>query len=257
MNKKKKPVSAPSSKKGATAKKANFIIPFTTIGIISLAIISSLFNSSHQTSSGQQSLQQEHAELNLIDLPHPKKNSNTSVEEALSNRRSYRSYQNQPINFTDLSQLLWSAQGITAKWGGRTVTSAKSIYPLTVYVIAKQVTNLKMGLYKYLPGDLQPAHQISPIYQTDTKKIINDHTNFYSLQHAPLIIIVTTNSNKLDDYLEAGYVAQNLFLQAESLGLGMAIVRNFQPDTLETLKQALQIPSDETVIYFAPIGHLK
>ena len=237
-------------------KKNNFIVPFTTLGIIILLVVSSLINTNkslNQTSPSLPNIEQD-IESNLISLPFPNKTSRVSVEQALNNRRTYTSFQDEPLSLANLSQLLWSAQGVTVSWGGRTVPSSKSAFPLTVYAIPNQVIDLDQGLYKYLPGDLQPAHQLSQLYKTDTHQIFQEITDQYSLQHAPLILIITSNSNKIESYLEAGHAAQNLFLQSESLGLGMAVIRSFDQDLL---KEVLQVPSEETIIYLIPVGHPK
>ena len=237
-------------------KKQNFVIPLTTIGIIFLLVVASLFKireSSNSTPSSLPGIEQEQ-DSNLIDLPHPAKNSRVSVEQALSNRRSYRSFQDKPLSFNNLSQLLWSAQGVTVNWGGRTVPSSKSAYPLSIYAIANQISNLDQGLYKYYPGDLQPAHQLYSLYKTNLQPVFLENTDQHSLQHAPLILIITTNTNKTENYLEAGHAAQNLFLQSESLGLGMAEIISFDQDLL---KETLQIPEDETIIYLIPVGYPK
>ena len=257
-----------SKESSAPSRKINFIIPLTTLGIISILIVSSLFQSSkNPLGKTVPKIDKElTVDSDLIDLPHPKRDSSTSVEKALNNRRSYRNYQNdKPISFASLSQLLWSAQGVTANWGGRTVTSTKSVYPLSIYIIANQVTDLQAGLYKYLPGDLQPTHQLYPIYQTDLQPTIIDNTDQYSLQHAPLILVIAGNMDKMTQahqglpcdtevYLEAGQTAQNLFLQTESLKLGMTVVSSFDQ---ELIKEVLQIPQEETLIYLIPIGHPK
>ena len=219
-------------------------------------MVSSLINTNkslNQTSPSLPNIEQD-IESNLISLPFPNKTSRVSVEQALNNRRTYTSFQDEPLSLANLSQLLWSAQGVTVSWGGRTVPSSKSAFPLTVYAIPNQVIDLDQGLYKYLPGDLQPAHQLSQLYKTDTHQIFQEITDQYSLQHAPLILIITSNSNKIESYLEAGHAAQNLFLQSESLGLGMAVIRSFDQDLL---KEVLQVPSEETIIYLIPVGHPK
>ena len=233
-----------------------FIIPLTTLGIISLLIVTTIFKSKNiQTSNTPSSpTEQVESSSNLLDLPHPSLDSMASVENALNNRRSYRSYEDKSLNINQLSQLLWSAQGVTSNWGGRTVTSSKSAYPLSLYVISSQITDLDKGLYLYVPGDIQPAHQLSTVYKSDLTSILNESTDQYSLQHAPLVIVITSSSNKVEAYLEAGQVSQNLFLQSESLGLGMATINS--PDS-DLLKEVLKIPEEETIIYLIPVGHPK
>src|SRR6056297_1463175 len=92
-----------------------------------------------------------YAENSEIKLPEPKKNGDLSIERALENRRAIRRYSSKPLSLKEVSQLLWAAQGITNKRGYRTAPSAGALYPLKLYIIAKNVESLKKGTYKYLP----------------------------------------------------------------------------------------------------------
>ena len=233
-------------------KKKDFTIPLTTIGIVSLLIVASIFQPKTADQSSLSPDINQETDLNIVDLPFPNKDSRTSVERALNNRRSYRNFEDEPLSLSNLSQLLWSAQGVTADWGGRTVSSSKSAYPLSLYVISPKVDDLDKGLYLYIPGDIQPAHQLTSIYKADLASILEEVTDQYSLQHAPLVLIITSSTNKIESYLEAGQAAQNMFLQSESLGLGMTTISNFDQDIL---KETLKIPQEETIIYLIPIGH--
>ncbi len=85
----------------------------------------------------------------MIELPEPRYNSEISIEKALSERRSVRTYTDEPITLEQLSQLLWAAQGITNKEGFRTAPSAGALYPLEIYIIVGNVIDLDKGIYKY------------------------------------------------------------------------------------------------------------
>ncbi|MEO0125859.1 MAG: SagB/ThcOx family dehydrogenase, partial [candidate division WOR-3 bacterium] len=88
-----------------------------------------------------------------VKLPEVRYKSEISVEEALLNRRSVRSYKKEKLKLSEVSQILWSAQGITAKWGGRTCPSAGATYPLEIYLVAGEVEGLPPGVYQYLPEE--------------------------------------------------------------------------------------------------------
>ncbi len=82
-------------------------------------------------------------ERNIIKLPELRLESNISVEQALLNRRSVRSYENQPLTIAEVGQLLWAAQGITEKSRGfRTAPSAGATFPFAVYIVAGDVIGL-------------------------------------------------------------------------------------------------------------------
>ncbi len=74
-----------------------------------------------------------------------------SLETALRKRRSRREYAPGPLSLAELSQLLWAAQGETTPEGFRTAPSGGALYPLEVYVLAGNVTNLASGIYRYAP----------------------------------------------------------------------------------------------------------
>ena len=59
-----------------------------------------------------------------IQLPEPRTDGDISVEQALQARRSVRSYKNDPLDLAEISQIVWSAQGITRPRGFRTAPSA-------------------------------------------------------------------------------------------------------------------------------------
>ena len=51
--------------------------------------------------------------ISVTNLPSPVFTGNVSVEQAIENRRSVRQFSNDSITLDNLSQILWSAQGIT------------------------------------------------------------------------------------------------------------------------------------------------
>ena len=81
-----------------------------------------------------------------MKLPAPRLESSVSIEAALHSRRSIREYADAPLALTDLAQLLWAAQAVTAANGLRTAPSAGALYPLEVYVLAGNVVDLPAGI---------------------------------------------------------------------------------------------------------------
>jgi hypothetical protein len=53
-----------------------------------------------------------------IQLPAPVLHGEMSVEETLAKRESIRNFSSEPLTPSELSQVLWAAQGITRTWGG-------------------------------------------------------------------------------------------------------------------------------------------
>ncbi|MFZ2201949.1 MAG: SagB/ThcOx family dehydrogenase [Microgenomates group bacterium] len=197
-----------------------------------------------------------------VNLPKPSLTSRLSLEAALQARRSRRDFTSDALNLRQVGQMLWSAQGITADWGGRTAPSAKSAYPLTVYLAAYNVVDLASGIYKYLPGKLEAAHQIQLVKKGDLRQPLGEAIGQNAAANPPALLIIVGDmeimakafDNVRHDnnvYLEAGHAAQNLYLEAESLKLGMVTIAGF--DGAKVAKAA-GIPESETVIYAIPFG---
>lgn len=198
-------------------------------------------------------------EKTLIILPLPATAGEVSVEEALLKRRSVREYQNQPLSLQEASQVLWSAQGITdAQKGSRTAPSAGALYPLEIYLIAKKVEGLEIGLYHYLPQN----HSLAKILDIDlSEQIAQAALGQMFIAKAPAILVISAvparTSQKYGEramryvYMEAGHSAQNIYLQAESLGLGTVTVGAFEDQEVSRL---LNFSENEIPLYIMPIG---
>lgn len=200
-----------------------------------------------------------------IDLPHPSLSGRLSVEAALQNNQAYYEFQDRSLTIKLVSQMLWSGQGITTKWGGRTVTSARSSYPLTLFLLVADVEDLDPGLYRYHPGDLQPAHQLIPLEKGNFREPLAQVVSQNSILTAPATVIITGDNSKIAErfdghtfdskmYLEAGHVGQNLYLQAESLSLGVNASDTEEDDMI---KEFLNLPQEEDIIYLIPFGYPK
>ena len=83
-----------------------------------------------------------------------------TVEAAMRQRRSIRDFADSSLALTSVSQLLWSAQGITSPDGYRTAPSAGALYPLEIFVVAGNVEGVSAGIYRYSPLE----HELIPSY---------------------------------------------------------------------------------------------
>lgn len=189
----------------------------------------------------------------IIKLPAPKYTSDTSVEKALLERRSVRSYKPEPLTIPEIAQLLWAAQGITEpKKGMRTAPSARGLYLIEVYLVAGNIINLPAGLYKYIPQ----GHGLKKVSEGNIKEDLYKAASQAQIKNAPVVLLIAgksteAGSNSQFMYLEAGHVSQNVYLQAESLKLGTVTMAGFKPDDV---KKALKLPSDELPIYLMSLG---
>ncbi|HSV95045.1 MAG TPA: SagB/ThcOx family dehydrogenase [Spirochaetia bacterium] len=195
-------------------------------------------------------------------LPQPDIRSSNSLETVLKNRKTRLDFTNGALTLKQISQLLWAAQGINVDWGDRTAPSFKSTYPLTVFLIANKVDGLEAGEYQYIPGDRTPVHQLKPIKKVEMGDALFKLLNQNSFNKIPAVLVITGNMSKMAEayggiphdkevYLEAGFIAQNIALQVESLKLGTTISTNF--DELK-LKELITVSSTDTIIYLMPVG---
>ncbi len=197
----------------------------------------------------------------VIELPEPRLTGDTSVEEALSTRRSIREYRDEPLTLSDVSQLLWAAQGITDKRGFRTAPSAGALYPLELYLVAGNVTDIPAGIYKYSPY----KHNLTRIVDGDKR----DALSAAALEQecvrrcSAAIVFSAVYERTTGKYgkrgiryvhIEVGHAAENLHLQAVSLNLGTVAVGAFFDDEV---KQIMNLPEDEEPLYIMPVGKIK
>ena len=193
-----------------------------------------------------------------MKLPEPKLDSAFSVEKAISQRRSLRGYADATLSLEDVSQLLWAAQGMTGASAERSAPSAGATYPLRVYVVAGNVPGLAVGIYKY---DCQ-THELTLLFFGDERGKLADATRGQRwVSEAPISLIICSSAASTMQrypekgecyvYMEAGHVAQNVYLQATSLGLGTVVVGAFDASAI---KHMLWLLPHEQPLYIMPVG---
>jgi SagB-type dehydrogenase family enzyme len=184
-----------------------------------------------------------------------------SVEEALAKRRSVREYASAPITLARLSQLLWAAQGLTnARKRLRTSPSAGALYPLKLYVVVREggVVDLPAGVYLYSPEE----ERITMVKDGDRSGQLRATALDQEMVGQAAVNIVTTAvvqraRSKYGEralqyiYQESGHAAENVFLQAVSLGLGAAVIGAFDEEETRSIIEAGQ---EERPVYIQPVG---
>jgi SagB-type dehydrogenase family enzyme len=196
------------------------------------------------------------AAMKNIELPKPKTKGAVSVEEAIQKRRSVRSYEKKDISLADLSQLLWSCQGITDPRGAyRAAPSAGALYPLEIYIAKSD------GLFHYMPD----GHRLEELSGQDLRPALRDASfgQDYVGDAAVDIIICAVYERVTGRYgargirytdMEAGHAAQNVFLQAVALGLDSVPIGAF---TDTEVSGVLKLPANVKPIYILPVGYKK
>lgn len=192
------------------------------------------------------------ASASPVGLPSPRQNGPLSLEEALAQRRSVREFSPEPLQASDIGQLLWAAQGVTDAEGRRTAPSAGALYPLEVYAITVE------GAFHYLPSE----HAIRPVASTDLRSALAAAAfDQVVVAEAPLVLAVTgvvertrakygTRASRYV-HLEAGHAVQNVLLQAVAMGLGAVPIGAFDD---ERVSEVLGLPDEESPLYLVPVG---
>ncbi len=187
-----------------------------------------------------------------IALPSPVLAGAVSLEEALSRRRSVREFTTEPLADAQLGQLLWAAHGVTDPSGRRTAPSAGFTDPLELSVVTPD------GIYRYAGAD----HALAPLANGDLRPQLSAAANGQAVvAEAAAIFVISAvlertiarygdNARRFID-LEAGHVAENVLLQAVTLGLGGVPAAAFDAAAVHDV---LGLPADETVIYLVAVG---
>jgi len=193
-----------------------------------------------------------------IKLPTPEKYGQMTVEEAISKRRSIRSYKDEPLTLFKISQLLWAAQGITSKDGKRAAPSAGATYPIELYLVVGAAENLEPGVYHYNPQN----HSLTLVFTGDVRTELMDACLGQDwVGEAPVSIVICAVYERTTArygergvryvHIEVGCVCENIYLEATSLGLGTVAVGAFYDDEVANI---LQLPESVKPLLVMPVG---
>lgn len=186
-------------------------------------------------------------------LPPFRSTGTTSLEECLARRRSVREFAREALSEQEISQLAWAAQGITEPLEGlRTAPSAGALYPLQVYLVRRD------GAFRYLPQ----GHALERVADGDRRGPLAAAALAQDwIASAPLVVVIAATFGRLrrrygdraERYacLEAGHVAQNIHLEAVSLGLASVPVGAFEDDRVAGV---LELRSGEHPLYLIAVG---
>lgn len=201
------------------------------------------------------------AAADLVKLPRPALKGAMSVEESLQARRTVRLFASRGLNLQQLSQLLWATQGITDPRGLRTAPSAGATYPLEIYLVAGErgVAGLAPGLYRYLPK----GHALELALKGDHRIAVARACLVQSwMAGAPVMVVFAAEFRRctarygergvMYTHMEVGHAGQNLFLQAEALGMAAGIVGAFSD---QALSQTLRLPREHEPLLVMPVGY--
>jgi SagB-type dehydrogenase family enzyme len=202
--------------------------------------------------------------IKTIPLPEPDLNRKSmNIWNVILKRRSVRNYASGRImSLNDLSLLLWATQGITAasrQFQFRATPSAGGLYPVETYIILNRVEDTKPGIYHFRPLKFD----IEFLREGDFKNILARAALGQKIISSAQVCFIWTAVIERCMwkyrqrafryiYLDAGHIAQNLYLAGTAAGMGVCGVGAFFDDQVNTLIGVDGIA--ETALYLASVG---
>ncbi|MEI2703228.1 MAG: SagB family peptide dehydrogenase [Baekduia sp.] len=174
--------------------------------------------------------------LPTVDLPAPELGP-ADLGEQIQARRSRRSFGTDPVSLQDLSTILHAGYGVTARPdesaphpNRRSVPSGGGLYPLEIFIAARNVDGLEQGLYHYDPH----RAQLEDMRHEDVSRALREllielpQLPDMSATCGAIVFIAgafwrTRFKYGLRGYrwalIEAGHVGQNMLLSSGAVGL--------------------------------------
>ncbi|MFQ3631570.1 SagB family peptide dehydrogenase [Roseiflexus sp.] len=197
-----------------------------------------------------------------IVLPPPDDRPGITLEEAVQKRRSVRAYSDEPLTLAELSRVLFFTGGInTERFGAklRAAPSAGALYPIETYLAVHRVTGIQPGVYHYTVAD----HTLALLREANVRsETVRQGLMQSFLGTCGVVVYFTVILQRLRwryqersyryALLEAGHLAQNLYLAATSLGMGVCAVGAFLDDEVNAM---LGVDGEqEAAVYMLSVG---
>jgi SagB-type dehydrogenase family enzyme len=169
------------------------------------------------------------------------------VRDAMDKRRTVRKYKDSSLTIGELSTLLWYTQGVKEVTSRpvtlRTVPSAGARHAFETVLLVNRVSDLKPGLYRYLPMEHQLLCLSTEPDLTDQftaaclkqGQIANSAVTFFWEAVVERMTWRYQARGYRYLFLDAGHVCQNLILAAEMIQCGVCPIGAFSDDELNHL----------------------
>jgi SagB-type dehydrogenase family enzyme len=201
-----------------------------------------------------------------VDLPGRDFALSVPLGETLRRRESVRDFLLRPLPLETVGRLLHASYGVRGyrqmegQWTyDRPSPSAGGLYPLELYIVAQLVDGLADGIYHYDARSHQLEQRDTGAAHPDVARITLGQE---MIRSANLVVAITAIFQRTMwkygqrgyryVWLDAGHLAQNLYLVATALGLGAMAIGGFYDAEMNDL---LALPADEEeVIYMVCVG---
>jgi SagB-type dehydrogenase family enzyme len=200
--------------------------------------------------------------------------SSKNFYEILTGRASVRNFEEKPLSFDSLSNILYLGNGVThisdypdgTSWAHRTTPSGGGLYPVEVYCVIQNVEGLEAGVYAF-----SPVENCLYLIYTDSRDSFFEKlskamgTVKDGLENSGAVIMLAPYMPRMKFkykerayrfvLLETGHIAQNLLLAAEAANLGAVPVGGFVDETLNEIIKADGL--ERSVMHCVLLGHKK
>ena len=193
-----------------------------------------------------------------VALPEPDLRQGVTVEDAIVRRHSSRDYSGEPMSLEDLSRVLFLTAGMTRP-GRRSHPSSGALYPIEVYAVVHNVDGCEPGIYHYGIRN----HALERVRSGDFREaVVRQGLLQDFLGECNVVLFLTVIFQRMRfkyrdrtyryGLVEAGHLGQNVYLAAESLGLGACAVGAFLDDSMNEM---LGVDGrNEAAVYMLSLG---
>ncbi len=179
-----------------------------------------------------------------IKLPAPRTNGGLPLMQALNKRQSSRAFSPKELEKQLLSDLLWAANGFNRN-DKRTAPTASNRQELEIYV------TLSSGYYWY-----DAKNNILIQKGKEDIRAITGKQDFPAVAPLNIVIIADTDkqANKEYQYIDAGYISQNIYLFCASEGLATVVRAMVDRDALA---KAMKLSDKQVIVVAQTVGYSK
>ncbi len=184
-----------------------------------------------------------------IQLPEPDKEGGKPLMQALTERKSQRSFAPEALSDQELSDLLYAAWGVTRPDGRRTAPTAMNIQDITVFVA------LPDGVYRYDA----PAHALELQVEGDLRGECGRQQEM--MKSAPAVLVYVSDLDKVRGgeenqlvypAIHTGAIVQNVYLYCASADLATVVCASVDK---ERIAELFKLPENWRVQLSQPVGH--
>jgi SagB-type dehydrogenase family enzyme len=205
--------------------------------------------------------------VSRVSLPSAPLELSESLGSVLARRESTRDFSDEALPLADLARLLDGSYGVRGErddgeeWAlVRPSPSAGGLYPIELYVATARVEELTDGVYHYDPRTRELELLAAGGFQDEIGALTIGQD---MIARANVVVLLAAAFDRTMwkygqrgyryVWLDAGHVAQNLYLVATALRLGVVAVGGFIDDEVA---EVFRLPEDERPIYLVCAGRV-